>query len=240
MPSRPAMPMQSMRPSRGRWSGVPGGDQAYRRPSYGYQLPSYWTAAPFYISDWDAFGLPRPAEGFGWSRYYDDVVLTDAYGRVYDVRDDVDFSGDARWRDEDYGDNYGYRDDRRERRNRRPRADAAHGQYSYDGRWTGSWDGGPVRTYDGRFDGNVRTHWSQGHGGYAGNGGYDHAEYGYSGYSGYADAGYGGASVTTVIVQPSAPVVTRTVSYVTEYVRVPMHRTAKRTWKPRRKSTCGC
>ena len=46
-----------------RWASVPGGMSAYRRPSYGYTLPRYWAAAPYYIADYRAYGLPRPAAG---------------------------------------------------------------------------------------------------------------------------------------------------------------------------------
>jgi hypothetical protein len=64
---------------------------AYVRPGYGYQLPKYWMAPNFYIADPRAVGLERPAAGFGWSRYYDDAVLTDQWGRVYDTRSNYDW-----------------------------------------------------------------------------------------------------------------------------------------------------
>jgi Ni/Co efflux regulator RcnB len=64
---------------------------AYVRPAYGYQLPQYWMTDEFYISDPRSMGLGRPAPGFGWSRYYDDMVLTDQWGRVYDVQSRSDW-----------------------------------------------------------------------------------------------------------------------------------------------------
>ncbi|MET0363823.1 MAG: RcnB family protein [Sphingobium sp.] len=73
----------------GRWSAgasAPGGWNGYYRPVAGWSLPSYWINPAYYISDWRGYGLPAPAEGYGWSRYYDDAVLTDRYGRVSDVR----------------------------------------------------------------------------------------------------------------------------------------------------------
>lgn len=319
-----AAPMntQSRGPAAGRWSNVPGGWQAYRHPSYGYTLPKYWVSAPFYVQDHSMFGLPRPGEGFGWSRYYDDAVLTDSYGRIYESRQNVDWSRDPRFR-EDYSDSYGYRDDgfredgyrddgyRGERRGdggtagtviggvvggvagsaiagrgsrivggliggtvgaiagnaigkasdrrgsrdgyrndtyqgggyryegRAPRRGPS-GEYSYDGRWTGSWDGGPVRTYEGRFDGNVQTHWSQG--GNAGydvqHGGYDAGSYGYGQSYGYSYGG-GGTTVTTTVIEASAPIVTRSVSYVTDYVRVAAPRRAvKRVWRAKPRCIC--
>ncbi len=56
----------------------------YQRPSYGFQLPQTWMSSEHAI-DYREFGLDRPAAGFGWSRYYDDMVLSDQWGRVYDV-----------------------------------------------------------------------------------------------------------------------------------------------------------
>ncbi|MET0249578.1 MAG: RcnB family protein [Sphingobium sp.] len=76
----------------GRWHAgwrAPGGWAAYRRPVYGYVLPSYWGGPQYYISNYGTYGLPAPAPGYGWSRYYDDAVMTDRYGRVYDHRSDI-------------------------------------------------------------------------------------------------------------------------------------------------------
>ena len=64
----------------------------YQRPSYGFQLPRQWMS-PDYLVDYRDFGLDRPARGFGWSRYYNDLVLTDQWGRVYDVADGYDRDG---------------------------------------------------------------------------------------------------------------------------------------------------
>lgn len=78
----------------GRWYagwGAPGGWGAYRRPVYGYVLPRYWVSPSYYIGNYGAYGLPAPAYGYGWSRYYDDAVMTDRYGRVYDHRSDIDW-----------------------------------------------------------------------------------------------------------------------------------------------------
>ena len=82
----PTVSSEQSLPSDDRWCDVPGGASAYRRPDYGFTLPRYWVAARFYIANYRAYDLPRPAAGFGWSRYYDDVVLTDRWGRVYDSR----------------------------------------------------------------------------------------------------------------------------------------------------------
>jgi uncharacterized protein YcfJ/Ni/Co efflux regulator RcnB len=62
----------------------PVGAPAYVRPFRGFLLPRIWVAPTYYITNWQSFGLARPAQGYGWSRYYDDAVLTDQNGRVYD------------------------------------------------------------------------------------------------------------------------------------------------------------
>jgi hypothetical protein len=78
----------------GRWfagSRAPGGWGGYQRPVYGYVLPRYWVSPNYYIGNYGAYGLPAPAYGYGWSRYYDDAVMTDRYGRVYDTRSNIDW-----------------------------------------------------------------------------------------------------------------------------------------------------
>src|SRR3546814_20039107 len=47
-------------------------------------------------SDLPAYGLSVPPAGYGWSRYYDDAVLTDRYGRVYAYRSDIDWNRSER------------------------------------------------------------------------------------------------------------------------------------------------
>ncbi len=37
----------------------------YRRPVYGFRLPSQWAADQFFIADYRRYDLPRPAPGFG-------------------------------------------------------------------------------------------------------------------------------------------------------------------------------
>lgn len=82
---------------RGRWYGghyAPGGWAAYRTPVRGWMLPRYWVAPSFFIQDWPTYGLSRPQPGYGWYRYYDDAVLADRDGRVFDYRSGIDW--DAR------------------------------------------------------------------------------------------------------------------------------------------------
>ncbi len=98
----------------GRWwggSNAPGGWRAYRRPTRGYALPTYWNAPRFYINDWSTYGLARPPQGYRWTRYYDDAVLIDGRGSVYDSMSAVDWD---RYDDAGYyaGDDVAYDADR--------------------------------------------------------------------------------------------------------------------------------
>jgi Ni/Co efflux regulator RcnB len=80
----------------GRWIGgarAPGGWSAYRRPVRGWAMPAYWLAPSFTITDWAAYGLTAPPYGYHWSRYYDDAVLVDQYGRAMDCVNGLDWGG---------------------------------------------------------------------------------------------------------------------------------------------------
>lgn len=79
----------------GRWWGgmrAPGGWGAYRRPARGWVLPGYWIAPGWSINDWQAYGLRQPPYGYTWSRYYDDAVLIDPRGTVYDSVGGIDWA----------------------------------------------------------------------------------------------------------------------------------------------------
>lgn len=146
---RPGHWQQTTRPGRwgqridGRWYAgwkAPGGWGAYRRPVRGWTLPSYWIGSGFWINDWSSWGLSRPAAGYDWVRYYDDAVLIDRRGKVWDSVSGLDWDRDGHGYDYDdgyvadrddydrgYGADYdapGYderdydRDDRREYRDR--------------------------------------------------------------------------------------------------------------------------
>jgi hypothetical protein len=102
----------------GRWQmgyRAPGGWGGYRRPFVGYALPSYWINPSFYVGNYGNYGFARPSNGYGWSRYYNDAVMTDRYGRVQDYVEGVEWDRYDRYDDgantEDYSDSYGYSDD---------------------------------------------------------------------------------------------------------------------------------
>ncbi len=210
----------------GRWAGgyrAPGGWAAYRRPVRGWRVPNYWIGSNFFIDDYAYFGLATPPRGYRWIRYYDDAVMIDDRGRVYDS------VGNIGW-------------DRYEGAYAGGPQGGYQGQYSAPGRWEGTYTGTwtqapqppqpplqaptPVVTYQQPQITQVPA------------GGY-YQTYSAGGYASgvtvngqFYPAGPPG-TVSTVTIQ-SAPVVTTT---VTEYVTETRYVTAKRKVyrKPARK-----
>lgn len=96
---------------RGRWHAgwkAPGGWGGYRRPVRGWTLPGYWIGGGFRIADWSNWGLSSPPYGYDWVRYYDDAVLIDRHGRVWDSVNGVEWDRDEGYRDDRDDDAYGY------------------------------------------------------------------------------------------------------------------------------------
>ena len=90
-----AVPVLKSATEKSIWSGAldaPGGPASYRSPSRGLVLPPYWMQPNFFINDYTRYGFAVPEDGFGWSRYFDDAVLTDSTGRVVDFVKDVDWN----------------------------------------------------------------------------------------------------------------------------------------------------
>lgn len=204
----------------GHWSGgvnAPGGWHAYRRPTRGWTLPRYWIAPTFYISDYAGYGLSQPPYGYNWTRYYDDAVLMDQRGQVWDSVSGVDWDG------YDGGDAY---------------SDGSEGGYGGDHGASypapGPGNGAPNVVYAQPSEvvqGGYSTSYSTG---YA-QGGFVKAGYWYP-----------PAIITTVTVQ-SAPVIsTTTTEYVdTVATYTPARRVyhaPKRKWRPpvRRHCSCSC
>jgi len=225
------------------------GHDRYVTPFYGYRLPQTWMAPTYFIGNWSSFGLARPAQGFGWSRYYDDAVLTDQWGRVYDWQQDM------RWDDDgNFNDDRGFNDDRRgDRRGGSGIAGAAVGGVvggiagnviaGRGNRLAGTLIGGGLGALAGQaIDRNGRRRDDRrGSGGGYGRGGWSSGPH-WGGGSGSYAYGYGGGgetTVTTVVIQPSTPVMRTVTSY--EYVSVPVkRRVVKRHYRPRPKPACVC
>lgn len=249
----------------GRWIAgwrAPGGWAAYRPPVRGFLLPVYWINPGFYIGNYARYGFAPPAYGFGWSRYYDDAVLTDRDGRVIDTvpgfdwgrYDAYDDRGGAGYYAEDYSDSYGYRDD-----GVRPapqgKASGHHedhgreggalpydlgtrdrGDVTYQGRWTGTWtghyEGQPTTVYNGTYDGRYE--------GSAPHWAYRNPRW-QGGYYGVPAYGWGwGPPVITTVTYQSAPVVTTTTTEEWIYRTVSRKRLGRHVWKPRPKLRCAC
>jgi Nickel/cobalt transporter regulator len=235
MPQRPrpmaGMPPmeQSMRPigqpapGGDRWAAVPGGWNAYRGPAYGYTLPRHWIAPGHFIADYQGFGLPEPAAGYGWSRYYDDLVLTDRWGRVYDWRGPNDWGRDMR-------DSNG-RDYRQRKRSGVVGAIIGGAVGALTGnliagagnRLAGSLLGGGVGALAGQAIGRDT---GRRHGDYYRDGADGYRPSGPHWFMGDYNGGYYASCgcTPTVTTTYARPVVTRTVTYVTEYVRAPAHK----------------
>lgn len=77
--------------------------KGYKRPHRGFRLPRTFIRPSFFIANYGHYGLHRPSVGYGWSRYYDDAVLTDRRGVVYDSVNNLD------WDRYNQGYNDGYR-----------------------------------------------------------------------------------------------------------------------------------
>jgi len=90
------------------WAGVqaPGGWNSYVRVKRGKRLPSYWVSPTYVINDWQMYGLGAPPSGYYWTRYYNDAVLIDRDGQVYDSIGSVDwdrYQGGSAYDDDDPG-----------------------------------------------------------------------------------------------------------------------------------------
>lgn len=216
MPDMPRPPIGQGGPGGDRWASVPGGLNAYQAPSYGYTLPRHWIAPSYYVADYRRFGLPAPAPGYGWSRYYDDMVLTDRWGRVYDWRGARDIS--------DGGSDYQPR-----RRDRSGIVGAIIGGAvgALTGnliagagyRLAGSLIGGGLGALAGqaidRDSGRGGDEWGNERG-YRPSG----PHWFMGDYSGGSSCGCGQTITTTTTY--AEPIVTQKVTYVTEYIRVPV------------------
>lgn len=203
----------------GRWSGgvnAPGGWNAYRRPSRGYRLPSYWISPNFFINDFGGYGLYAPPQGYGWQRYYDDAVLVDPRGRVQDSVHGLDWDG-----------GYGYDD-----------GGYAQGGYSSaDYGYAQGGAGGQAYAYPQQYqtlppvvqNGGVTT--------YSTTNGYS--------AGGYASGGtyYPGATTTVVTIMGAPTITTTTTEYIEEVTRTRyvaprrVYRAKKRVYRPAR---CVC
>jgi hypothetical protein len=88
----------------GSWRG--GHGKANFHPRRGFFMPRVFVSPTFFVPNWWSYGLAEPAYGRRWVRYYDDAVLIDERGYIYDTAPGVDWDGD----EPDY-DHHGWYDD---------------------------------------------------------------------------------------------------------------------------------
>lgn len=194
------------------WGGVraPGGWAGYHRPVRGWTLPRYWIAPGFYISNWSDYGLSEPPYGYNWSRYYDDAVLADSYGRVYDSRSGLDWNSYDGGYDDDAYDNSGIDD----------QYDDSHDVGPGYGVDYPPPPGTRIERREYRYEGTpppVVTHRCE------------------SRCGGYVSRGYYyPPATTTVVTVASAPVVTTTTTDYIEEVAAPVHHVVKHTYVKRK------
>lgn len=220
----------------GRWIGgvqAPGGWNGYRRPWRGFALPSYWIAPSFFIGNFASYGLAPPPDGYRWSRYYDDAVLIDDRGRVYDSVSGIGWDG----RDDGVWDDGGYARDQ-------PVYGAPYPApgIGYEGSYQGSYEVNGQRGYQQGLQSGRYGPKPQVQAGAVVQPLYPHGyTQTWSAGSGYY---YPGGVTTTITVQ-QAPVVTTTVTeYIEETVyRAPVRRVYRkpaRKWKPKPRCGCNC
>ncbi len=150
----------------GRWHGglrAPGGYAAYQRPLRGFNLPRYWVNPGFAFSNFAFFGLRAPQTGYYWSRYYDDAVLINNRGTVYDSVSNVDWQAasprpqaQAGFPQAEFGPAietdqqvYGWDDEAND-----PSVGGTNEAGTYEGEWTGQYIDEDRRVYRGQWDGN--------------------------------------------------------------------------------------
>lgn len=153
--------------------GIPRTD-VYRRPFRGFILPRYWVQPTFFVGNYSIHGLRAPSNGYYWSRYYDDAVLTDRRGYVQDYRSDIDWDVDhggpdrtSDYREPEYGPSlspdasvYNWADD-----GNVVFAAPDGSSYSYDGEWDGEYVDPQGKIFEGEWEGRVTRHEGiEGHG----------------------------------------------------------------------------
>jgi Nickel/cobalt transporter regulator/Glycine zipper 2TM domain len=152
----------------GRWQGgynAPGGWNAYRPAFRGYIMPRYWVNPTFLIGNYSNYGLRAPSQGYNWYRYYNDAVLSDPRGYVYDSVPGVEWdrynSGYApdnrRYTEPEYGPAIRPDDQAYDWNDQDNLAYSSRdgSKYDYDGNWQGDYVDPQGRVFEGEWNGTV-------------------------------------------------------------------------------------
>ncbi|QDZ07018.1 RcnB family protein [Sphingomonas panacisoli] len=210
------------------WAGVqaPGGWNGYTRMKRGKRLPGYWVSPNYIISDWQMYGLGTPPSGYYWSRYYNDAVLIDQYGTVYDTIGSVDWDRNQGGYAYDQDDAGGYADYPPQAGYPAPQPRPGYGA-PY-----------PAPGYGGSSSSTTTYTYTTG-GGYAGGypaGPMPRIPYGETYY-------VSPGSVVTVTMPGAVTTTTTTTEYIEERSYVApkrVYRKVVRKWRPRAKPRCSC
>lgn len=200
------------------WAGVqaPGGWNGYSRIKRGKRIPNYWLSSNFMIGDWQLYGLMTPPAGYYWTRYYNDALLVDRYGVVYDGAYDIDWDR--------YDDGYAYDD-----------SNGYAGGFDYAGPTSAYGAGYSVPGYGGN------SSYYEERADYRSAPLAPAPTIAYRG--GYAGTYLTPPGATTTIVIPGATTTTTTTEYITETYRPvarKVYRAPVRKWRPRVRCTCTC
>lgn len=164
----------------------------FQRIHRGGFVPQFWWGPQFVVRNWGGYGFPQPFAGGRWIRYYDDALLIDRYGRVYDARSDWNWEREGdRWSQDDNGVPVYVGDD-----------DFEPGKWDYE--WAERWDRREVRDEEYVEQGPPPA-------GYGFDGAYAHGGYGYASAYGYAPCACGPVVVTETTV--TTPAVVEQVTY---------------------------
>ncbi|MEP9357856.1 RcnB family protein [Sphingomonas sp. KR3-1] len=224
----------------GRWyagAQAPGGWNNYRRMGRGGHLPNYWMGSGFRIPDYLNWGLAAPPYGYFWVRYYDDAVLVDDRGDVWDSVDGINWADADAYADSgaSYSNSYSYSNATVGAGYRQPIQPVDPNDY-YDGYSGGSLP--PAGAIGAPPAAQVQGYYGSGQ-----------AYYGAQGSYQAGAATYYGAPGTTVIVIPGATTTTTTVTEEvvesTAYVRSTARRVirkapVRRYRTPAKCCVCGC
>jgi len=202
------------------WAGVqaPGGWNGYSRIKRGKRIPNYWLSANFMIGDWQLYGLMTPPAGYYWTRYYNDALLVDRYGVVYDGAYGLDWDR--------YDDGYAY-DDSNGYGEPAPPPPAYGADYPAPG-----YGGSSSYSYESERYAEAPPPPPM-------------VAPGMGYRAGYASTYYTPPGTTTTIVIPGATTTTTTTEYITEtYAARPVvrkvYRAPVRKWRPKPRCVCSC
>jgi Ni/Co efflux regulator RcnB len=225
----------------GRWyagAQAPGGWNNYRRMGRGGHLPSYWMGSGFRIPDYLSWGLAAPPYGYFWVRYYDDAVLVDGRGDVWDSVGGIAWADADSWADSSgsYSNSYSYSS--AGAGYRQPIEPVDPNDY-YDGYSGGSLP--PAGAIGAPPAAQVQGYYGSGQAYYGGQGSYQSGAYYYGAPVGSTVVITMPGTTTTTITEEVIEEVATTTTYVRAAPRKVVRKAPVRRYKPKVQCcVCGC